>query len=134
VSVSVSGSLFDAEYRVIAKDGSVVWLRDIGRTVNDEDGRPVLIRGLMTDITARKTLEGTHDEVEGRFQRVVERLSEIVYMEQVEADPADLGRLIYVSPRVEQVLGDAQSVAVDLGGDDVGVRIDLLGVAHGAEA
>ena len=105
VRASVSGSIFDAEYRVIAKGGSVVWLRDIGRTVNDADGRPMLIRGLMTDITARKTLEGTHDEVEGRFQRVVERLPEIVYMEQVEADPADLGRLIYVSPRVEQILG-----------------------------
>ena len=105
VRASVSGSLFDAEYRVISRSGSVVWLRDIGRTVNDADGRPVLIRGLMTDITARKTLEGTHDEVEGRFQRVVERLPEIVYMEQAEADPADLGRLIYVSPRVEQILG-----------------------------
>ena len=105
VRASVSGSLFDAEYRVIANGGSIVWLRDIGRTVNDADGRPFLIRGLMTDITARKTLEGPHDEVEGRFQRVVERLAEIVYMEQVQADPAELGRLIYVSPRVEQILG-----------------------------
>jgi PAS domain S-box-containing protein len=102
---SVSDSRFDAEYRFLAKDGSTKWLRDIGRTVNDQEGKPVRIRGVMTDITARKTLEGSLGEAEQRFQRVVERLPAIVYLEQATEDPAEMGRMLYVSPSVEDILG-----------------------------
>ena len=46
----------DAEYRMFAKDGSVVWIRDIV-TVVEEDGRPVKLRGIMIDITTQKHAE-----------------------------------------------------------------------------
>lgn len=46
----------DVEYRVIAADGSTVWLRDIV-TVITEDDRPVALRGLMVDITDRRRTE-----------------------------------------------------------------------------
>jgi PAS domain S-box-containing protein len=105
VRASMSGSRFDAEYRFIAKDGSVVWLRDVGHTVNDPHGQPAVIRGVMTDITARKTLETTPSEAEERFRRIAENLPAIVYLEQVPADPTQLGRMLYVSPAVERILG-----------------------------
>jgi PAS domain S-box-containing protein len=105
VRASMSGSRFDAEYRFIAKDGSVVWLRDVGHTVNDPQGQPAVIRGVMTDITPRKTLEATPTEAEERFKRTAERLPAIVYLEQVPADPTQLGRMLYVSPAVEGILG-----------------------------
>ncbi|MDQ4099436.1 MAG: PAS domain S-box protein, partial [Chloroflexota bacterium] len=44
------------EYRMIAADGRVVWLRDIV-TVVVEDDRPVKLRGVMVDITERKQTE-----------------------------------------------------------------------------
>jgi PAS domain S-box-containing protein len=43
-------------YRMIAADGRVVWLRDIV-TVEMSEGRPVRLRGVMVDITARKKEE-----------------------------------------------------------------------------
>jgi len=43
----------DAEYRIFAKDGSVVWIRDIV-TVVEEYGKPVKLRGIMIDITTQK--------------------------------------------------------------------------------
>lgn len=43
----------DAEYRIFAKDGSIVWIRDIV-TVVEEYGRPVKLRGIMIDITTQK--------------------------------------------------------------------------------
>ena len=46
----------DAEYRVFAKDGSIVWIRDIV-TVVEEHGRPVKLRGIMIDITTQKQAE-----------------------------------------------------------------------------
>lgn len=46
----------DFEYRMIAKDGSLVWLRDIVNVVV-EDGKAVLLRGIMIDITKTKKSE-----------------------------------------------------------------------------
>lgn len=43
----------DFEYRVLASDGRLVWLRDIV-TVVVEAGQPVKLRGIMVDITARR--------------------------------------------------------------------------------
>lgn len=48
----------DAEYRVFAKDGSIVWIRDIV-TVVEEQGQPVKLRGIMIDITTQKQAEAT---------------------------------------------------------------------------
>lgn len=46
----------ELEYRMMTADGRIVWLRDIV-TVGVQDGRPVKLRGVMIDITARKQLE-----------------------------------------------------------------------------
>ncbi|MBT9507528.1 PAS domain S-box protein [Rhodoferax sp.] len=43
----------DFEYRFIAQDGRVVWLRDIVKVVV-KDGQPQWLRGLMIDITEQK--------------------------------------------------------------------------------
>lgn len=59
----------DFEYRMIAADGRVVWLHDIV-TVETENGKPVLLRGLMVDITYRKQAEEAlrRSEAEVRIQ------------------------------------------------------------------
>jgi PAS domain S-box-containing protein len=104
---ATSGARFDSEYRFFAKDGSIVWLRDLGHAVKDVDGHPLLIRGLMTEISERKSLERERADAERRFRRVVERLPAIVYLERAESDPAKLGIMLYVSPQVESILGFA---------------------------
>ncbi|MFQ5777750.1 MAG: PAS domain S-box protein [Terriglobia bacterium] len=45
------------EYRALAADGRVLWLRNIVRVVRDEEGRVRQLRGLMVDITERKQAE-----------------------------------------------------------------------------
>jgi len=44
------------EYRMLASDGRVVWLKD-SVTVGMEAGRPVVLRGIMVDITEQKCAE-----------------------------------------------------------------------------
>lgn len=44
------------EYRMLNKDGTVVWLRDIVSVIA-EDHTPILLRGIMIDITAHKEAE-----------------------------------------------------------------------------
>jgi PAS domain S-box-containing protein len=62
----------DFEYRMIAADGGVVWLRDLV-TVVVEGGRPARLRGVMVDITERKRTE--EERQAGRW--VVESLDRV---------------------------------------------------------
>jgi PAS domain S-box-containing protein len=52
-----TGEPFRCEYRLIARDGRVVWIRDEDVTVRDDDGRKLYAQGYMLDITARKEIE-----------------------------------------------------------------------------
>ena len=46
----------DYEYRMIAKNGEIIWLRDIVNFVYEND-KPIMTRGLMIDITKMKEAE-----------------------------------------------------------------------------
>ena len=48
---------FEAEYRVVRPDGSVVWIADRGRVVQDANNQPNRILGVSVDLTRRKVLE-----------------------------------------------------------------------------
>ncbi|HLY86247.1 MAG TPA: EAL domain-containing protein [Gaiellaceae bacterium] len=45
------------EYRLIARDGRVVWLRDEGVVVLDEEGKPLHLQGYLLDITREREAE-----------------------------------------------------------------------------
>jgi PAS domain S-box-containing protein len=49
--------LFQAEYRVFARDGRILWFRDEGVMLPAAEGHPCLMQGVMYDITERKRLE-----------------------------------------------------------------------------
>jgi two-component system cell cycle sensor histidine kinase/response regulator CckA len=51
------GERFQTEYRVIRKDGRVIWVSDTAVVVTGSDSRPVM-EGIIVDITDRKLLEG----------------------------------------------------------------------------
>ena len=107
VHVASAGGYFDEEYRFLTKDGGWIWLRDIGHAVKDVHGIPTFVRGLMVDITKQKAVEDGRRDAEGRFQRVVEHLPAIVYLESVAREPDGTGHMLYVSPQVEPILGFA---------------------------
>jgi hypothetical protein len=52
-----SGLPHDIEYRFLKPDDEVVWVRDIGHAVTDDDGHTVALRGLMVDVTLRTLAE-----------------------------------------------------------------------------
>ncbi|ATP55881.1 hypothetical protein CPT03_05085 [Pedobacter ginsengisoli] len=59
----------DFEYRMIAKDGKVMWLRDIVNVIS-EDGKPVLLRGIMIDVGENKQAQ---DALNHSFNLVTEQ-------------------------------------------------------------
>jgi len=54
---NVDGEPFHAEYRIIAADGRIVWIRDDALLVRDEHGEPRYWRGIMLDVSAEKEAE-----------------------------------------------------------------------------
>jgi len=64
------------EYRLIAKNGSVVWIRDGGTVIPDDRGNPTYIQGYLMDITKEK-------EAEEHRARLEEQLRQSAKMEAV---------------------------------------------------
>jgi PAS domain S-box-containing protein len=46
------------EYRMVHRDGHVVWVRDQAVTVRDEDGAPLYFQGVLFDVTDAKRAQG----------------------------------------------------------------------------
>lgn len=54
---NLSGEPFSLEYRALAKDGRVVWIRNHAVYFPDEAGAPRVVQGVMLDITEQKLAE-----------------------------------------------------------------------------
>jgi two-component system sensor histidine kinase/response regulator len=49
-----TGANFRAEYRLLARDGRVVWVQGECQLIRDDDGRPAFLQGIAFDITHLK--------------------------------------------------------------------------------
>jgi PAS domain S-box-containing protein len=98
---SATGEPYRQEYRMLTADGRVVWIHDESVLVRDSRGEPLYWHGVMVDVTERKNTEERLRQAEERFRTLVEHIPAVVYAEPIEPDP----ELLYLSPRVEHVLG-----------------------------
>jgi len=95
------GTPFVLEYRMLAKDGGVVWLRDEATIVADRQGLPTRAQGVMYDITERKQAEEQLLAAEERYRTLVEQLPAVVYIDAID----ELSTALYISPQYERVFG-----------------------------
>jgi PAS domain S-box-containing protein len=101
-----TGEPFQMEYRYLAKDGRVVWVLDRATLLaRDDEGRPLIMQGVMLDITARKLAEAKAAAAEERFREVAESAPAITYVFELDHDNARRTTLDYVSPQIAEVLG-----------------------------
>jgi PAS domain S-box-containing protein len=100
-AVGRTGTRFCEEYRMIARDGRVVWFRDEAVLVEEPASGLSFWQGVMLDITEAKTAAAHHAEIEAKYRALVEQLPSIVYLGEFGAD----GEWLYISPHVERVLG-----------------------------
>jgi PAS domain S-box-containing protein len=70
-----TGEPFNVEYRVIAGDGRVVWVRDEATLVRDEEGQPLYWLGVQYDVTEQKreAQERERIEQELRIARLIQQ-------------------------------------------------------------
>ncbi len=97
-----TGQQLISEYRMIARDGRVVWIRDEAEVVPGPEGHPGLLSGLMYDITDRKLAEERLEEAEAKFRTLVEHIPAMTYIDPIEPEPV---ASLYFSPQIEALLG-----------------------------
>jgi PAS domain S-box-containing protein len=71
-----AGETLACEYRMFARDGRLVWIRDEGVMIHGEGDSPNFIQGLMYDVTvekeAQESLRRSHEETVRRLARAAE--------------------------------------------------------------
>jgi PAS domain S-box-containing protein len=76
-----TGDPWRMEYRQIARDGRVVWVRDHAVLVRGEHGEPSFWHGIMIDITEQKLAEQAMAQALEREQQALEREHEALLRE-----------------------------------------------------
>lgn len=94
-----TGEPLDSEYRVIAKDGRVLWFHDVATLVRDAEGGPEYSHGIQFDITERKRAEEALRAQDLSFSLVVETIAEGVLILDHE------GRITFANSAAERILG-----------------------------
>lgn len=89
-----SGEPFDLEYRLVARDGRIVWVQDRAVPVHASDGTVLRWEGVLVDVTERK-------QAEAKYQSLVETLPAAFYIEPNSPSSART----YVSPQIAAITG-----------------------------
>ena len=101
-ALRTGGDSFDLEYRMIAADGRVVWVRDVSTEVEDAaPNEPRAWQGFLTDVTAKRQAEERLRDGEERYRALVEHIPAVVYAEGVDRDPEHF----YLSPQAQHIFG-----------------------------
>ena len=79
-----TGEPFKMEYRHLARDGSVVWMRDEAVLVRDHEGEPLYWLGVQFDITDRRETEEALRQSEGRYRTVVKQAAEGIFVVDID--------------------------------------------------
>jgi diguanylate cyclase (GGDEF)-like protein/PAS domain S-box-containing protein len=126
------GQPFTFEYRLIARDGRVVWFRDSAIVLHDEDGRPACIQGVMLDVTDRKQAEeqiaflAYHDKLTGLPNRLL--FDELLDLSLARARRHELGVAV-VSVDIDNFKLVNDSLGHDAGDELIGKLAERLAEA-----
>ncbi|MDH3675621.1 MAG: PAS domain S-box protein, partial [Anaerolineae bacterium] len=88
------------EYRVFARSGRLVWLRDAAVAVRDEAGNIQFSQGIQFDITERKQAEETLQHSEARYRAVIEQSKDCIFLVDVDSKS-----ITEANPAMQRLLG-----------------------------
>jgi PAS domain S-box-containing protein len=90
---------YSIDHRVIKPDGSLRYVHEQGEVFRGWDGKPIMMRGTVQDITEAKLGEEQLRESEARYRGIFEHANDIIYL--LETD----GRFRSLSPAFEKITG-----------------------------
>jgi diguanylate cyclase (GGDEF)-like protein/PAS domain S-box-containing protein len=94
-----TGDPYDIEYRIIHRDGHIVWLHNQSVLVHDSDGGPAFWQGFITDISEQKRAEEALRLSEARLQSLMQNASDTICV------MAPDGTIVYQSSSIERLTG-----------------------------
>ena len=107
------GEPLSMEYRMVARDGRVVWFLDQANNVPDESGRPAFRHGFLLDITERKGLEAALTAREDELRRQKQHFESLVEISPTAIVTMDLEeRVTTWNPAAERLFGYTEAEAV----------------------
>lgn len=91
---------FRMEYRIVAQDGRIIWVRDEAIIVLDDEGKPHHWQGLLINITEQKQAEEAlrrRDAIMEAISLAAEKFLVVSWQENIQAILGQLGRAAGVS-------------------------------------
>lgn len=99
-AAATAGQPFSQEYRLLTREGRVVWVYEKGTAKEEADGTRTLT-GIITDITERRAAEIRLRENEEQFRSLVENIPGITFRCTLEWP----GTVLFISDAVASVTG-----------------------------
>jgi PAS domain S-box-containing protein len=75
---------FKSEYRMIARDGRVIWFRDEAVVVRDCAGKALFLQGVMFDISDTKQIEEALRDSEEKFRTLFNSASDAIFIHDMK--------------------------------------------------
>jgi PAS domain S-box-containing protein len=103
-----TGMEYEAEHRVLLRNGQIRWLATRGRVEFGGDGTPARMRGVSLDITRRKLAEEAVVESEARFRNMANTAPVMIWMSDTNKLCTFLNQpwLEFTGRTIEQELGN----------------------------
>ena len=115
---------YESEYRTITNDGRVVWVRNLV-SVKKENGQLYRLRGLLVDITERKSAEETVKSTESRFHTMF--MSAPVGMLLIDLKTTEL---LEINPAYTEIVGRSVLEIKNIGWQKITHPDDLAENTH----
>jgi PAS domain S-box-containing protein len=90
---------FDAEFRIIRRDGKTCWMLGAGKVVFDDENRPVRMVGINKDVTERRNIKDKVRESEHRFRQMADHAPSFIWVSDQD------GKVIYLNKAWYEFIG-----------------------------
>lgn len=90
---------YNLEYRMITRDGRLIWVRDEGMLLHEPDHAVPVLHGLMRDVTERRAAASAVGEMRQRFEDIYQSAQDAIGYADLD------GRLIDANPAYEKLTG-----------------------------
>jgi PAS domain S-box-containing protein len=100
------------EFRLVPRNGPMLWVASKGRVIRSADGRPKRMLGVNIDITERKLAEESLKRALAELRQLKDRLhEENIYLKEEIRVASNFGEIIGESRALQRVLRQAEQVA-----------------------
>jgi len=99
LQASVADSRYEYEYRIIHRDGSIVWVNENGKCIFNNRGEVAFLDGIIIDITRRKEAEFAAAESERNISELMDLFPQPIFELDIE------GNILFVNGSGKEFFG-----------------------------